>query len=716
MPTLIGEDQEIQHLSQTLDVIERRIEKLKRERGKSKEELVTYRKYMWEDAALFDRGERAQTMNIAATQEKSLVDVAVRLKHMTMLSSSPYFGRIDFSELGSEEERVYIGLHGLFGDGHEIVIYDWRAPVAGMFYDCEVGPAEYVAPEGKITGDLTLKRQDKIENGKMLYMLDSSLAIGDDILRDALAKNTSEKMRQIVNSIQKEQNAVIRDDSRKILVVQGPAGSGKTSIAMHRAAYLLYRHRGHISANNLLVFSPSEVFADYISNVLPELGEENIREATFEDYARSMLGKKVTFESKADQMEFIFSRARDADYAIRAASIEFKSSPEFLNIIRNYERQLRFTALKFEDIALNNVRLLSKEIVENLYWEDCAHLPIMAGLTRLKDRVLSKCTYSSAVVERKIENLVDKMLVTRDPVRLYRKLFADFHLVQEITEEGDSLPENLHTICKHTFKSLHRNHIPHEDVAPIILLRRLIDGEPRYANVRHLIIDEAQDYTPIHFEIIRQLFGDSSMTILGDLSQRINPYSGLDSYDVLGGILGKQAREVVELTKSYRSSWEISQFARGVLPTAMSADNVRRSGRKPVVVRAERPDQVAGLISAEIDALKADGMVSIAVVCKTAHEASGIYSKLLPNHDVRLVEAGSITFHHGIVVLPIYLAKGLEFDAVIIHDAGSETYGAETDRKLLYTACTRALHSLTLYYSGELTPLVAGEGLCEHRS
>lgn len=733
MPTLIGEDQEITRLSETLEVIERRIKQLKRERGKSKQELVTYRKYMWEDAALFDRAERVQTENVALTQEKAVLDVAVRLKRMTALSASPYFGRIDFREAGSREAApVYIGLHSLFGDGHEILIYDWRAPVSGMFYDCEVGPAAYLAPEGRITGELALKRQYKIESGRMVYMLDSSLAIGDDILRDALARNTSEKMRQIVNSIQKEQNAVIRDDSRKVLIVQGPAGSGKTSIAMHRAAYLLYRHRGHISANNLLVFSPSEVFADYISNVLPELGEENIREATFEDYARSMLGKKVTFESKADQMEFVLSKARDADYVIRAASIAFKSSPEFLNVIRNYERQLRHTALHFEDITINNVCLLPASTVEKLYWEDCAHLPIMAGLTRLKDRVLSKCTYASGFVERKIESLVDKALVTRDPVKLYRKLFEDFHLIQQLADdecvcrgeafaEGAEEPdrqsrecfaptENLHAICKHTYKSLHAKHIPHEDVAPIILLRRLIDGEPRYANVRHLIIDEAQDYTPVHFEIIRQLFGDSSMTILGDLSQRINPYSGLDSYDVLGDILGKDAREVVELTKSYRSSWEISEFARGVLPTAMIADNVRRSGRKPTVVRAERPDQIAGLISAEMTELKADGMVSIAVICKTAHEASGIYSKLLPDHDVRLVEADSITFHHGMVVLPIYLAKGLEFDAVIIHDASSETYGAETERKLLYTACTRALHSLTLYYSGELSPLVAGEG------
>jgi len=727
MPTLTAEINEEQHLAQTLAAIERRIEQLTKERGKSREELITYRKYMWEDAAFFDRAERVQSENAALTQEQALMDVGVRLRHMKMLAGSPYFGRIDFVERGVATVRdsvpsergiagvergtgsalpVYIGLHGLVGANQEFLIHDWRAPVSGMFYDCEVGPASYVCPEGTISGDLTLKRQYKIENGAMVYMLDSSLTINDEILRDALARNTTEKMRQIVNSIQKEQNAVIRDEGRKVLVVQGPAGSGKTSIAMHRAAYLLYRHRGHISANNLLVFSPSEVFADYISNVLPELGEENIREATFEDYARSMLGKKVTFEPKAAQMEYLLSRAGDAEYVVRASSIEFKSSRAFLDIIRNYERHLRHS-LRFEDITLNNVRLLPATTVKELYWEHCADLPIAAGITRLKDRVLSRCTYSSDFVERKIEALVDKVLPDRDPIRLYKKLFSDFHLVKRLAEDGDELPGNLHVICKHTGRSVTAKRVPYEDVAPIILLRRLIEGEPRYANIRHLIIDEAQDYTPVHYEIIRRLFGESSMTILGDLSQRINPYSGLDSYDVLGDILGKDARAVAELTKSYRSSWEICEFARGILPTATVADNVRRSGRMPQVIQAEH-DQVPTLISDEITRLQSEGMVSIAVVCKTAHEASGVYSKLLPNHDIRLVEADSITFHHGLTVLPIYLAKGLEFDAVIIHDASASTYSAETDRKLLYTACTRALHSLTLYCAGELSPLVAG--------
>ena len=706
MPTEIAQNQETEHLERTLAVIERRLERLQKERGKSRAELIQYRKYMWEDAALFDRAERVQSENAALTQEKGVMDIAVRLKRMSLLSASPYFGRIDFHETGLDEPlAIYIGLYGLVGDDHEFLIHDWRAPVSGMFYDSEVGPASYVAPEGKITGDMLLKRQYKIENGRMVYMLDSSLAIGDDILREALARNTTEKMRQIVNSIQKEQDALIRNESRKILVVQGPAGSGKTSIAMHRAAYLLYRHRGHMAANNLLIFSPNEVFADYISNVLPELGEENIREATFEDYARSMLDKKVTFEPKSDQMEFILSRARDANYAIRAASIAFKSSTAFLDIIRNYERHLRH-ALRFEDIELNGVRLLRAETVKDLYWEHCAELPIMAGITRLKDRVLSKCTYSSGIVERKIERLVENVLADRDPVRLYRKLFADFHKVRQLAEDPDSLPGNLHTICRHTAKSVTSKHIPYEDVAPIILLRRLIDGEPRYANVKHLVIDEAQDYTPVHFEIIRQLFGDSSMTVLGDLSQRINPYSGLDSYDALADILGADARIVAELTKSYRSSWEISEFARGVLPTAMVADNIRRSNRKPVVVSAESQEQIAGLISDEIVGLQAEGMVSIAVICKTAHEASRIYSKLLGDHDIRLVEADSITFHHGLVVLPVYLAKGLEFDAVVIHDASREAYGSETERKLLYIACTRALHSLTLYYCDTLSPLV----------
>ena len=735
MPTEIAQNQETEHLELTLAVIARRLERLQKERGKSRAELIQYRKYMWEDAALFDRAERVQSENAALTQEKGVMDIAVRLKRMSLLSASPYFGRIDFREAGLDAAMaVYIGLYGLAGDDEEFLVHDWRAPVSGMFYDSEVGPASYVAPEGKIAGDMLLKRQYKIENGLMVYMLDSSLTIGDDILREALARNTTEKMRQIVNSIQKEQDALIRNESRKVLVVQGPAGSGKTSIAMHRAAYLLYRHRGHMAANNLLIFSPNEVFADYISNVLPELGEENIREATFEDYARSMLGKKVSFEPKSDQMEFILSHDLSPDpspgkggeisasdgqcfgskslpkhrrdgYAIRTASIAFKSSAAFLEAIRNYERDLRHT-LRFEDIELNGIRLLPAATVKELYWEHCAELPIMAGITRLKDRVLSKCTYASGIVERKIENLVEKVLVDRDPVRLYRKLFSDFHKVRQLAEDADALPENLHVICKHTAKSVTSKRVPYEDVAPIILLRRLIDGEPRYANVKHLVIDEAQDYTPIHFELIRQLFGESSMTVLGDLSQRINPYSGLDSYDVLGDILGKDARIVAELTKSYRSSWEISEFALGVLPTAMAADNIRRSNRRPVVVRADSQEQIAGLISDELTKLQAEGMVSVAVICKTAHEAARIHSKLRADHDIRLVEADSIAFHHGLVVLPIYLAKGLEFDAVIIHDASRKVYGSETERKLVYTACTRALHSLTLYYSGELSSLV----------
>lgn len=720
MPTEFGQDQvaqqqEQEHLSTTLAVIERRLEKLKKERGKSREELIQYRKYMWEDAALFDRAERAQSMNVAYAQEKGLMDVAVRLKRMGLLSASPYFGRIDFREIGHDSAlAIYIGLYGLFGDDHEILVYDWRAPVCGMFYDSEVGRAFYIAPEGRIEGDMTLKRQYKIENGQMVYMLDSSLAINDDILREALARNTTEKMRQIVNSIQREQNALIRDESRKVLVVQGPAGSGKTSIAMHRAAYLLYRHRGHMAANNLLIFSPNEVFADYISNVLPELGEENIREATFEDYARAMLPKKCTFEPKAEQMEFILSHSRDADYAIRAASIAFKSSRDFLEILRNYERDLRYS-LQFDDIELNNMKLLSGATVEALYWEHCADLPIMRGIERLKDRVLANCTYSSEFVERRIEQLVEGILPDRDPVRLYKKLFSDLHHMKRLANDGHALPDNLHLICKHTAKSITSKRVPYEDAAPIILLRRLIDGEPRYANVKHLIIDEAQDYTPVHYELIRQLFGDSSMTVLGDVSQRINPYSGLDSYEVLGDILGADARVVAELTKSYRSSWEITEFARGVLPTATVADNIRKSNRVPTVVKADSQEHIASLISDEITRLQEEGMVSVAVICKTAHEAARAYSKLHDKHDIRLVEADSITFHHGLVVMPVYLAKGLEFDAVIIHDVSREVYGADTERKILYTACTRALHSLTLYYGGELSPLVPGKGTYELR-
>lgn len=705
MTAAITDASETQRLSNVLAVIEQQTKVLERKRVKGSEELINYRKYMWEDAAMFDRAERVQTENVALTQERAVMDVALRLKRLSKLSYSPYFGRIDFRETGLDTILpVYVGLHGLIEDNEEILIHDWRAPISGMFYDYEVGPAQYDCPEGTITGDLTLKRQYKIESGRMLYMFDSSLAIHDQILRDALARNTTEKMRQIVNSIQKEQNAIIRSEGSKVLIVQGPAGSGKTSIAMHRAAYLLYRHRGHVAANNLLIFSPNEVFADYISNVLPELGEENIREATFEDYARSILDKKLTFETRAEQMEFVLSDATDANTRLRKTAIAFKSSPAFLRILRRYARYLKFTNLKFTDIRVNEALVMKAAKVKELYKEFCWDRPLVPGIERLKDRVLANSIYSTSIAERRIEQEVEKVLVTRDPVRLYRDMFKDPEIVRKLAE-GEQIPDDLDAICRLTLKNLRGKRIPHEDVAPILLIKRLVDGEPRYANIKHLIIDEAQDYTPVHYEIIRNLFGGSSVTILGDLSQRVNAYSGLDTYDALKQSFGKDTSDVLRLTKSYRSTQEITDFAHAMLKDVERVDNIRSTGRKPVIAQA-KDQELTDLISDEMDRLKADGLGSIAVICKTATEAMTIYSKLLSKHDVRLVEAGSITFHHGLVVLPAYLAKGLEFDAVIIHDAGARLYGSDSERTLLYTACTRALHSLTVYYTGDPSPLL----------
>jgi DNA helicase II / ATP-dependent DNA helicase PcrA len=343
--------------------------------------------------------------------------------------------------------------------------------------------------------------------------------------------------------------------------------------------------------------------------------------------------------------------------------------------------------------------------VKELYKEYCWDRPLVPAIERLKDRVLANCTYSTTMVERKIEQEVDKVLVTRDPLRLYKDMFKDPELVRKLAE-GEQVPDDLAAICGLTLKSLRSKKIRHEDLAPILLIKRLVDGEPRYANIKHLIIDEAQDYTPVHYEIIRNLFGGSSVTILGDLSQRVNAYSGLDNYDALRQFFGKDAQGVLRLTKSYRSTQEITDFAHSMLLDAEAAQNIRSTGRKPAVVRVEDQEQLAGLISAEMDKLKANGFASIAVICKTAAEAMGVYSKLLPTHDVRLVESGSITFHHGLVVLPAYLAKGLEFDAVIMHDAGAHVYGSDSERTLLYTACTRALHSLTVYFTGEPSPLL----------
>jgi DNA helicase II / ATP-dependent DNA helicase PcrA len=313
---------------------------------------------------------------------RRLVDKYERMK------LSPYFGRIDFIQDGEElEEKIYIGIGTLLDDHNDFLIYDWRAPISGMFYDYEIGKAQYQCPTCVVKGHINLKRQYKIKEKNIEYMFDSSLKIDDEILQEILSKSSDSRMRTIVTTIQREQNKIIREEKCKTLIVQGPAGSGKTSIALHRIAYLLYRFRDKITSDNILIFSPNDIFNDYISNVLPELGEENMHQTTFKEYAQRALDIDLVKEEPWKQMEYILNYRKDDMYKTRVSNIKYKSSLSFMKILKNYVHFVDNRDDRFQDLKCGDKLIVSKEELLELFYKDYKGLPLKRRLKKIRERI-----------------------------------------------------------------------------------------------------------------------------------------------------------------------------------------------------------------------------------------------------------------------------------------------------------------------------------------
>ena len=693
-------------MSHTLHVIAGHIAALDDEHRGDRTELRNFLGYIAENRRQMDGAEKASLRQMASVLDRKVQDAASRVQRLHQLAHSPYFGRLDFRRAQTHAvQPMYIGMSTLIDDD-EMLVYDWRAPIAGMYYDAEVGPADYVAPAGRVRGDILLKRQYKIEQGELRFMFDSSLVINDEMLQEALAQNTSEKMRHIVTSIQQEQNRVIRNEQARILIVHGPAGSGKTSIALHRAAYLLYRYRESMSAEQMMIFSPNGIFADYISSVLPELGEENICQATFDAYAATLLGKKVRPETRYTQMEYLLLGPNDATFHLRTKSIRFKAGPLFHRVLTRYVEHLEDTLWQFADLRVGGTVLMSAAEVAELYQQRCAHLPLLRSLAHLKEMVLLTRPEVEGAARPQVRKQLDAMLQERDVLKLYRQLFADPVLLRDMADGDQALPAALEEICALTSTSLMSRAIWYEDVAPLLLLKLLLEGAGADGGMRHVIIDEAQDYTPIHFAVMQQSFPDSSMTILGDLDQAVNPWLHLRAYQDLAGVFGRDAGTLIRLTKSYRSSREIAALARAVLPNAGKTDDVRVQGELPWLIATPDDATMAREIAERVTHLQGEGYASLAVICKTAQQARALHHQLKNQADLHLIDSDARHFHHGSIILPIYLAKGLEFDAVILADVSAVRYGQDSDRRLLYTASTRALHRLYLYYTGTASPLL----------
>ncbi len=649
-----------------------------------------FARYLWERKSDFDGYEaifnRQELERVAQAGENTVLKLRRTLKMM----DSPYFARIDFTENGADvPEPVYIGKYAFWEMGADCTIYDWRSPIAGMYYEFEYGPASYEAPEGRISGRIHLKRQYGIQKGRLEYAIESSLRIEDELLKKELAKSHGGKMRDIVATIQKEQNQLVRNETADVLIIEGVAGSGKTSIALHRIAYFLYRYRKEITADNFLILSPNGVFIDYISGVLPELGERNIRNVELSDLGEAYLPGHIRAEDPSGQTERFLS-AQDEAWKRRVC---FKSTPEFVDSLDRYleecdRRNFRKKKYVYEE------GFLPAEFIYKLY-EVRRNLPVYERL-----REMAQVMAEELRIHRKYtgpgsrQNEIERWLLGqyRDGTAL--ALYQGFY--RWLGEEELFCPGE-------------RGRLEAADIFPLIYVRLYLEGNPQKRDVRYLIIDEMQDYTPIQYAVLNRLF-PCKKTILGDFSQNLVPFAPRSS-DFMKKLYPKA--QLVSIRKSYRSTYEIMQFARRIRNSGQM-EVVKRHGEDVALIACadeeEERRRVLELLGAGKDRM-GDGPSRTGVLARDFCQAKAWHA-FLKKHlgaEVNLLTIDQKEFYEGITVAAISLVKGLEFDEVILPDVCREQYDTEYHRSLLYVACTRATRKLSLLWAGEQSPLLGGE-------
>jgi len=696
------------------------------------DELVQARSYVEEL--------KIQNMQYKSTELQS--------KRLYLMLSNPYFARIDFTEvgIGLEKQKIYIGITSLADQNGDYFIYDWRAPISGMFYDFEVGPARYVCLDGTIEGHLTLKRQYRINAGKLDFMFESSIAIDDEILQEILGHASGSRMKNIVATIQREQNQAIRDENHTYLLVSGPAGSGKTSVALHRVAWLLYKHKETIRPQNILVISPNDIFNDYISSVLPSLGEENMRQMTFKQVMARMIGSDFVLGDFAEQIDFIMSEKNSKLLKSRAEAISFKTSSDFRTIICEYIEILETDPFEFNDIFFKGSKVVSKKEQQRIYRFDYSFMPVKKRIEKVLQRVkklvgvhmekrlaaiVQELLYKGEIIDRRdlqrrayaiVQNEFSDLIASLDEtfkfdtIEAYLRLFRDFSVLKAVAASAKvTILNDLEMLCDYTISHLENGFIPYEDLAPIVLLKTMAGDIKNTSEIKHVVIDEGQDYTPIQLECITKMFGSAGITILGDPRQSINPYSVFREFSEFKDVLKDGKTAEIMLSKSYRSTLQIMRFCSKVIDLPEDVDNINREGVLPEVIEVVSPKIVkAGLeidaqiidIVKRIEFAESEGFHSIAVVCMNSAEAFSIHRMLKLFTPVKLVTKDDVEFVAGPCVIPIYLAKGLEFDEVFLYDISSDTMPDNSYDKMLYTASSRAMHRLVAYYSGEVSPVM----------
>lgn len=633
------------------------------------EKFQEFKRYSWENKRTMDSAELSQVNSQSELEANMLLMKRDYFKKLYRIKDNPYFASIIFEDENGERFNVYLGLTYLKDDDYGNIIYDWRSPICSLFYDFEVGKCAYAAPGGAITGELLRKRQYKIEKCKLVSAFDNSISIDDELLQEVLATDSNDKMKNIVNTIQQEQNNVIRNVRDKTLIVSGIAGSGKTSVALHRIAFLLYKIK-NLTSNDILIFSPNQIFTEYISNVLPELGEDNTLQTTFNDY----LSKTITeFASVEPFMDFIGKYYTDREKNIEL--IKYKQSDGIIDDINRYLEDVVKHARVINDFTENKIYTVYKDDINEMIHDRYSTLPFYERIDTIALK-LSEANYKGSskkkLTYRKL--IFENGNFEKDFKELYMHFFSsDFCKIRMNDKE---LRE---------FKN--SRVIRYEDALLFAYMKGILEGFGYERDIRQVVIDEAQDYSYLQYLIISKIFRNSNFTILGDVNQTINPYYKYESLEVLSNLF-KQSK-CISLTKTYRSSPEIIEFTNKILGLEHVCA-IRKTESVPLIHRTD-----SSMLLDDINYLK-DKYKSVAVITRDSNTASRLYENLKDSIGISLLNSQTEEFNKELVVLPAYLAKGLEFDSVIVYSDEVSKY-LKDEKNLLYVACTRAQHELIVY-------------------
>ncbi|MCI8346930.1 MAG: AAA family ATPase [Bacilli bacterium] len=661
-------------LKKVSNLLNENINELEKEVHIYQDDLIEFKKLTWSDFSSFDQGDIVQAKSSTIEEENRLLNKQTYLKRLIKIKHKPYFASIIFKDLDGEIFNIYISLTYLKDKHDNNILYDWRSPICSLFYDYETGPCSYLAPAGEIKGELLRKRQYKIENSELLSVFDNSLNINDDILQEVLATESDEKMKNIVNTIQQEQNQIIRNLEDRNLIVQGIAGSGKTSVALHRIAFLLYQIK-NLKSNNILIFSPNNIFTEYISNVLPELGENNTLQTTFNDYLSYLIEEYKEVETYTDFIARYYSYLENNE-----SLIKYKQSDVIIHDLDDFIDDFIGNAKIEDDILESKNHLMTMEELNEMLNYRYNRLPLFERLEEMASK-LSEIFYQGSQKKKSTfyKLLVQKANFQKDYKKIYKSFFLSKYCRIPVTEV------EINSFLK-------KEKIHYEDSLIFAYIKGRLEGFHYEGNIKQVVVDEAQDYNKLQYIIMANIFKKAEFTILGDIHQNINPYYQYQSLEELTTIFDSDTK-YLELLKTYRSSKEITEYTNKIL-NLNHVNAIRRSSNLPVVFRKGKIDLRQALLK-DVQLLQ-EKYKSIAIITKDSQESKKIYQLLKDDLMISLVEENTVKFHKELIIIPSYLSKGLEFDCVIVYNNRENSY-RKNERNLLYVACTRAQHELYVY-------------------